>query len=68
MEVQKKILNAWAKEFRHLNKTQVAAEIGISRTAINNALIGKCTQRTVDKINEYIIERKKKIKTLCSQD
>ena len=64
MEIQKELLKVWSKHFKQLSKAQVADDLGLSRQTINNALKGSCSQSTHDKINLYLLERKRMLNEL----
>lgn len=64
MEIDKTLLGVWKKYFKQLSKAQVADDLDISRQTINNALNGHCSQKTHDKINAYLLQRKNQLKDL----
>ena len=64
MKIDKKLLALWKKEFILLDKSSVAKELRVSRKTIANAVNGKCSQSTMDKINQYLLIRKNNLKEL----
>lgn len=65
MTIDDTTLKIWIKRLKHLPKSTVANELGISRQTLNNALNGSCNLDTMVTINNWLIanEDKKLTKT-----
>lgn len=65
MKIDKTTLKIWDKHFAQLNISKVKADIGIkSSQTLYNALNGNCSQATHDKINNYLLQRKRMLNEL----
>ena len=69
MIVRKALIKVWKKEFEGRNLTKVAKDIGINyRTLVSAIETGETIQRTVDKINIYILLEREKRKELLTEE
>jgi predicted XRE-type DNA-binding protein len=64
MKIEKTTLSIWIKHFNNLDVSRAAREMGITSATVYNALNGSCSQSTHDKINLYLLERKRMLNEL----
>ena len=69
MKINDEITKVWIKEFQSLNITAVASELDLAVTTVRNAVFkGTCNQKTMDKINNYILSRRERMLMLLSNE
>jgi hypothetical protein len=69
MKIKDEIQKVWVKEFDSLNLSTVARELGLSVLTVRNAVYkGVCSQKSMDLINNYILNRREKMLILLSDE
>lgn len=60
MEIEQTLVDIWNKRLSHIPMSVIAEETNLSRQTVKKALNGVCNFKTMQKINQFLLDNKDK--------